>query len=331
MLERDSEVKRPSKDESFSRKHTQIDGAAEAERPVSLSKRPLNTPQPTRSLSGLQAMNLGEKNEESRAAVSDGISADSSSREASGSPPPRRSKAQPLQSPMDTDSRRQTTTSRRPKGKLWTPDQDSLFTRSSFDPSNIASIQANKTRAQAMKPGAHRSIKSSPQLMPRSAPHLNHESKPQGEDYTIILQPETRPISQVQLVAEVKGIYADLVMVEAKCIEVDNKQAGLTQGDSSQPKLNNEQWQVLIALYCTLLHEHHDLFLASQHSLASLALCRFTSKYTIPNYILVFIYLAYLMIALLYETILMFEDTWIEYPGDLTQYRIVIEDNNTRD
>ncbi|KAF7909925.1 uncharacterized protein EAF01_003643 [Botrytis porri] len=186
-------------------------------------------------------MNLGEKNEES--VIDDSPKTQQQTNYASGSPPPRRSKAQPLQSPMDTDSRRQTTTSRRPKGKLWTPDQDSLFTRSSFDPSNIASIQANKTRAQAMKPGAHRSIKSSPQLMPRSAPHLNHESKPQGEDYTIILQPETRPISQVQLVAEVKGIYADLVMVEAKCIEVDNKQAGLTQGDSSQPKLNNEQWQ----------------------------------------------------------------------------------------
>ncbi len=33
-------------------------------------------------------------------------------------------------------------------------------------------------------------------------------------------QPETRPISQDQLVAEVKGIYAGLVMVESKCIEV---------------------------------------------------------------------------------------------------------------
>ena len=37
-----------------------------------------------------------------------------------------------------------------------------------------------------------------------------------------VLQPETRPISQEQLVAEVKGIYAGLVMVEAKCIKVDN-------------------------------------------------------------------------------------------------------------
>jgi len=43
------------------------------------------------------------------------------------------------------------------------------------------------------------------------------------ENYDLVLQPETRPISQEQLVAEVKGIYAGLIMVEAKCIEFDSK------------------------------------------------------------------------------------------------------------
>jgi hypothetical protein len=313
-----------------------------------------------------------------RAAVGDGISAGSASREASSSSPPRRSKAQPLQSPMDIDSRRQTTTSQRPKGQLWTPDQDSPFTRSSFDPSNIASIQANKTRAQAMKPGTRRSLKSSPQVAPRSTPHSSqhnhhnsqsatsptalhtrntsdHKSKPQGEEYTIILQPETRPIPQEQLVAEVKGIYAGLVMVEAKCIEVDNKQTGLGQDDSSsQPKLNNEQWQALIALHRTLLHEHHDFFLASQHPSASLPLRNLALKYAMParmwrhgihtflellrhrlpasrDHMLAFIYLAYSMMALLYETVPTFEDTWIECIGDLARYRMAIEDDDIQD
>ncbi|KAM3066465.1 hypothetical protein ACMFMG_012050 [Clarireedia jacksonii] len=393
-LESESAAKRPVKDKFFLRKHTQIAGEAKAERPVSLSKRPLNSPQPARSLSELQTLHLGERNEDSvmndspedttadqprkRAAVGDGISAGSASLEASGSPPPRRSKLQPPQSPIDADSRRQTTTSQRPKGQLWTPDQDSPFTRSSFDPSNIASIQANKTRAEAMHPGARRSLKSSPQVMPRSAPrssqhnHHNsklvasstalhtrnssdHESKPQGEEYTMILQPEIRPISQEQLVAEVKGIYAGLVMVEAKCIEVDNKQAGLAQGDStSHMKLNHEQWQALIALHRTLLHEHHDFFLASQHPSASLALRRLASKYAMParmwrhgihsflellrhrlpaslDHMLAFIYLAYSMMALLYETVPAFEDTWIECLGDLGRYRMAIEDDDIRD
>ncbi|KAM3067121.1 hypothetical protein ACMFMG_011676 [Clarireedia jacksonii] len=393
-FENDSAAKRHSKGEPFPRKCAHIEVGVEAGRPPSLAKRPLNHPQPTRSLSGLQQLNLEPKNEDTtmddspeditvdqprkRAAVGDRISAGSASREASGSPPPQQSRAQAPQPPMNADSRRQSPTSQRPKGHLWTPDQDSPFTRSSVDPSNIASIQANKTRVQAMKPSTHRSLKSSPQLARRPAPHSsqhnhhnsqsaalpvalhtrntsNHESKSQGEEYTIILQPETRPISQEQLVAEVKGIYAGLVMVEAKCIEVDNKQAGLIQGDSSsQPKLNNEQWQALIALHRTLLHEHHDFFLASQHPSASQTLRRLASKYAMPaqlwrhgihsflellrhrlpaslDHMLAFIYLAYSMIALLYETVPAFEDTWIECLGDLGRYRMAIEDDDIRD
>ena len=40
----------------------------------------------------------------------------------------------------------------------------------------------------------------------------------------MIRQPGTRPVSVNQLVAEVKGIYADLLMVEAKCCEVHARQ-----------------------------------------------------------------------------------------------------------
>tara|TARA_R110002060_G_scaffold57696_1_gene67903 strand:- start:481 stop:807 length:327 start_codon:yes stop_codon:yes gene_type:complete len=44
-----------------------------------------------------------------------------------------------------------------------------------------------------------------------------------------------------------------------------------------------------------------------------------------------FIYLAYSMMALLYETVPAFEDTWIEYLGDLGRYRMAIEDDDIRD
>ncbi|RGP79609.1 hypothetical protein FLONG3_2357 [Fusarium longipes] len=168
---------------------------------------------------------------------------------------------------------------------------------------------------------------------------------------TMMRQPETRPISQDQLVAEVKGIYAGLVMVETKCIEVDNAQSSNTDANS---KLNNEQWQALIALHRTLLHEHHDFFLASQHPSASPALRRLASKYAMParmwrhgihsflellrhrlpaslEHMLTFLYLAYSMMALLYETVPAFEDTWIECLGDLGRYRMAIEDDDIRD
>lgn len=172
----------------------------------------------------------------------------------------------------------------------------------------------------------------------------------------MLLQPETRPISHAQLVVEVKGIYHGLVMVEQKCIEVDEKQfaAALERDPSKRTDLKDEQWQALIALHKTLLHEHHDFFLASQHPSASPPLSKLASKYTMParmwrhgihaflevlrhrlpasiDHMLAFIYIAYSMMALLYETVTTFEDTWIECLGDLSRYRMAIEDSNTGD
>lgn len=177
------------------------------------------------------------------------------------------------------------------------------------------------------------------------------EAQPQ-----MLLQPETRPISHAQLVVEVKGIYHGLVMVEQKCIEVDEKQfaAALERDPSKRTVLKDEQWQALIALHKTLLHEHHDFFLASQHPSASPPLSKLASKYAMParmwrhgihaflevlrhrlpaslDHMLAFIYIAYSMMALLYETVTTFEDTWIECLGDLGRYRMAIEDSNTGD
>lgn len=150
---------------------------------------------------------------------------------------------------------------------------------------------------------------------------------------------------------EVKGIYANLVMVESKCIKLINNQSSQT---GALTKLNDNQWQALIALHRTLLHEHHDFLLASQHPSASPALRRLAAKYAMParmwrhgihsflellrhhlptslDHMLTFIYMAYSMMALLYETVPAFEDTWIESLGDLARYRMVIEDDDVRD
>jgi len=157
--------------------------------------------------------------------------------------------------------------------QLWTEDTARL-PKSAVDPSNVASTQTHKSRAPGLQPRprkssiatvqAFRNSQSSqgPTILGRNA---SFQTLPTREDnYDIIMQPETRPISQEQLVAEVKGTYAGLVMIEAKCIDVGNKQAALPQADpNSQPKLNNEQWQALIALHRTLLQEYHDFFFAS--------------------------------------------------------------------
>lgn len=46
---------------------------------------------------------------------------------------------------------------------------------------------------------------------------------------------------------------------------------------------------------------------------------------------LAFIYLAYTMMALLYETVPAFGDTWIKCLGDLGRYRMAIEEDDIRD
>ncbi|KAH8730525.1 hypothetical protein GQ44DRAFT_606574, partial [Phaeosphaeriaceae sp. PMI808] len=166
----------------------------------------------------------------------------------------------------------------------------------------------------------------------------------------LLLQPDSRPISQEQLPAEVKSIYAGLAMVETKCIHVDRAQAAAQDSH----KLASDHGQALIALHRTLLHEHHDFFLASQHPSASPALKRLAAKYSMParmwkhgihlflellgrrlpediDHMLAFIYLAYQMMVLFHETVPAFEDTWIKCLGDLGRYRMVIEDGNIKD
>ncbi|RMZ83765.1 hypothetical protein DV738_g1042, partial [Chaetothyriales sp. CBS 135597] len=173
--------------------------------------------------------------------------------------------------------------------------------------------------------------------------------EPENKVTGMILQLETRPISEEQLVNEVKGIFAGLVMVEKKCVEMCTAQA-----TSNNKHLSNEQWQALIALHRTLLHEHHDFFLASQHPSASPALRRLGSKYAMParmwrhgihsfleilrsrlpesiDHMLSFVYLAYSMMALLVESVPSFSETWIECLGDLARYRMAIEENDPRD
>ena len=49
----------------------------------------------------------------------------------------------------------------------------------------------------------------------------------------MLLQPETRPISHEQLVIEVEGIYAGLVMVEVRCIDIDESDSAAAQEKDS--------------------------------------------------------------------------------------------------
>ena len=50
-----------------------------------------------------------------------------------------------------------------------------------------------------------------------------------GAEPEILLQPEIRSISHEQLIIEVKGIYTGLVIVEAKYIDIDERQSVAAQ------------------------------------------------------------------------------------------------------
>ncbi|PVH70137.1 hypothetical protein DL98DRAFT_578007 [Cadophora sp. DSE1049] len=366
--------RKPTKDDFSPRKPTYHESnVAQTDPSPRQDKRPLSSPTAgPRSLSGLGNIRTPQGSQDvdmrdltpegqatteppnKRAALGNGISAGSANpyHESSASPLPlRRASGQDSGNEKDIIEARPKTLTR----QLGTANL-AILPMPSVDHTNVASTQRSRALRSVQRKltnQASQNAKDGATILGRNA---SFQSLPVRDDnYDIIMQPETRLISQEQLVAEVKGIYAGLVMVEAKCIEVDNKQATLAQADpTSQPKLNNEQWQALIALHRTLLYEHHDFFLASQHPSASPALRRLASKYAMParmwrhgihsflellrhrlpaslDHTLAFIYLAYSMMALLYETVPAFEDTWIECLGDLGRYRMAIEDDDLRD
>ncbi|KAF2752451.1 hypothetical protein EJ05DRAFT_345639 [Pseudovirgaria hyperparasitica] len=162
----------------------------------------------------------------------------------------------------------------------------------------------------------------------------------------LLLQPDSRPILPSQLAAKVKNIYAGLVKLENKCISEDKAQAA-----ASQEQLTPQRWQDLISLHSMLLYEHHDFFLASQHPSATPALQQLALKYSMParmckhgihsflellrkhlpkslEFMLCYTHIAYKMVALLHETVPIFRDTWTEHLGDISRYRMAIEDED---
>lgn len=242
------------------------------------SKRPVTTRTslaPVGSLSDLGALNLDSLGESGdlnmrdadevadgqprkRPSIGDGISAGSASpfRDASASPPPRRSKARPTSASYGMLSEENMYDTQRPaaaRKSLWTEQDVTLpLSRASVDPSNITSVQAQRARKA---PYQQRSQKPCDSQSPRTSTTASNTgpktpapqtlvSLPSDND-DIILQPETRSISQEQLVTEVKSIYANLVIVEANCIEVGKKEATLrslesTRGSSVAPNTTVE-------------------------------------------------------------------------------------------
>ena len=65
-----------------------------------------------------------------------------------------------------------------------------------------------------------------------SPPVKDYFECPESEPEMLLL-PETRPISHEQLLIEVEGIYAGLVMVDVKCIDIDERDSAAAQEKDS--------------------------------------------------------------------------------------------------
>ncbi|KAH8744718.1 hypothetical protein F5883DRAFT_395132, partial [Diaporthe sp. PMI_573] len=165
----------------------------------------------------------------------------------------------------------------------------------------------------------------------------------------MLKEPDTRRVSLELLVAEVKGIYAGLVLIESKCIETDSGLDSPTRDllDSSPTHhlsdLNQGQYTALIMLHRTLLQEYYDFFLASQHPSASPALRELAEKYSMParmwkhgiftflevlrhrlprsrEFMATFTFEAHSILALLDETVPQFRSSWVESKADVARY-----------
>ncbi|CZR46794.1 uncharacterized protein FPRO_12245 [Fusarium proliferatum ET1] len=113
---------------------------------------------------------------------------------------------------------------------------------------------------------------------------------PSGSESTMMQQPETRPISQEQLVAEVEGIYAGLVMVETNCIEFERAASAISDFESAWEQAFFELHSIRYpeSLDDFIVHlntssvetsQYHDLeALLSEVSLRSRSFCRLNSR-----------------------------------------------------
>lgn len=347
--------------------------------PVSESRRSEDATSGVRRPSSTRAI-LGSRHSRSPSSETDSINQLSSRRKRVGSPPAQEPTTKHLVRETSAKGRSpplpRPTASRTPR-TLQPEDVDDNFVRKQPDlppdlhvphaPSRVSSTTdgpgPSMTPAIHVDPGVSQTsppaqghLPTPPQSQARSTSSPSRSTAVLNLRYkqewpTLALQPQSRPVFQEHLAAEVKSIYNGLTQVETKCVHIDRVQQATPRSDS---RITNDHWQAMIALHRTLLHEHHDFFLASQHPAASPALKRLAIKYSMParmwkhgihsflellrhrlpeslEYMLSFIYLAYQMISLLYETVPTFRNTWIECLGDLGRYRMAVEDENVRD
>ena len=169
------------------------------------------------------------------------------------------------------------------------------------------------------------------------------------ENRALVRQMATAQISEE---LRAKGIYAGLLVVEDRCIELDDEYLRTVQNSAEPRNIQGYQWQVTIAIHRQFISDCHDFLLVPEPHSVTDALDTTTVKESMPKrmwfngignllnvmrndlpqsleYMLAFIHESYNILTHILETVSLFEDTWIECLGDLARYRWAIE--NTED
>ncbi|KAE9574182.1 hypothetical protein CGMCC3_g9864 [Colletotrichum fructicola] len=182
--------------------------------------------------------------------------------------------------------------------------------------------------------------------------HGDYECQPQqmsevGLDDTtdinpLVRQPNGRVITEESVRYEVRGIYAGLVDIEAKAMQIARAQKRVVT------KLKDDECKAVFDLYETLLDHYYDFFVASQHFPGGPAVRRLPEKYDMVSrmcrhgirdcleilhrnlpeskeHMLSFISVAFSTMMDLYETTPGYDYAWAECIGDIAAQRATIE------
>jgi Est1-like DNA/RNA binding protein len=187
----------------------------------------------------------------------------------------------------------------------------------------------------------------------RSTNQFERTSTEMHQKYPGMIAPlETKEISETQLAQEIKAIYRGLVALETQCTKVIQAQTAWIETPGNRARtLSGGTWKKLLTCHYSLLKEHCDFLLATQHPVSPSSSKRLVTKYsmlarmwkhgihsllellrhqlpTSYEFMLHHIYQSYQMLALLYEIVPAFQDVIAECLGDISRYRFAVEQHD---
>lgn len=188
-----------------------------------------------------------------------------------------------------------------------------------------------------------------------AAQRLNKEQSHEGGDYvadggtaSCILQPEVKlsPATEDNKYRYIHNIYGGVLIAESACIQQSKAWS------QSEQEMGPQQLHKITFVHRLLLLEVIDFLKASQAPEEPPHIKRLAVEYRIPvrlwrygigslfevlrhrlpgslEHMLMFIHLAYSTMTLLLQIAPAFEDNWIECLGDISRYRLSLEDSNS--